>query len=134
MTVPAWVKPGLWGLVVGAVAWWAVLAWGFGWMSAGAAAQLASDKTDTALVAAMEPYCVARFEQQANAVDSWKALKKSAADYSQTDFIKKGGWVELPKQQLDPEVTGQVADQGAMQLLALKSLDGVQLSSLNVKQ
>jgi len=133
MTIPTWVKPGAWGAVLGAVAWWAVLAWGFGWVSAGTAMQTASDQTEAALVAAVAPYCVSRFEQQANAVDTWKALKKSANDYTQTDFLRKGGWVELPGQKLPADVVGQVADHCATQLLALKQLDGVQLSSLNLK-
>ena len=33
MNIPSWIKPGIWGAVLGAVAWWGVLSWGFGWMS-----------------------------------------------------------------------------------------------------
>jgi len=129
MNIPSWIKPGIWGAVLGAVAWWGVLSWGFGWMSAGGAKQLADDQTQTAVVAAATPYCVARFEQQPNAVASWQALKKNEADYNQSDYVKKGGWVALPTEKPDSDMTDAVADACAKQLLALKQLNGVKLSS-----
>ena len=109
MKIPSWVKPGIWGMGLGAAAWWAVLAGGMGWMSGSAAKQLAENQTQPAVVAAATPYCVARFEQQSNAVTSWQALKKSASDYNQTDFVKKGGWATLSGQKLDSEITSAVA-------------------------
>jgi hypothetical protein len=130
MGIPSWVKPGIWGVVLGALAWWGVLSWGLGWVSAGTAKQLADNQTQAAVVAAASPYCVARFEQQPNAVASWQALKKSAADYDQSDYIEKGGWAALPNQKPDSDMTAAVADACATQLLALKQLDGVTLTSL----
>lgn len=130
MKIPSWIKPGAWGVAVGALAWWAVLAWGFGWVSAGSAKELAQNQTQAAVVATASPYCVARFERQANAVASWKALEKSAADYDQNSYLEKGGWVLLPKQNPDDNMTDAVADACATKLLALKRLDGVKLSSL----
>jgi hypothetical protein len=129
MKIPSWVKPGIWGVVLGAVAWWGVLFWGFGWMSAGGAQQLADNQTQTAVVAAATPYCVARFEQQPNAVASWQALKKSSDDYSQSDYLEKGGWATLSGQKPDSAITSAVADSCATQLLALSELNGVKLSS-----
>lgn len=130
MSIPAWVKPGAWGVVIGAFAWWAVLAFGFGWVSPGTARQRAENETQAAVVAAAAPDCVARFEHQANAVSSWKALQKSAADYDQNTYLEKGGWVVLPKQGPAAGMDDAVADSCATQLLALKQLDGVKLSSL----
>jgi hypothetical protein len=133
MTIPVWVKPGLWGVVIGALAWWAVLAWGFGWVSAGTAKQMADNQTQTAVVASLSPYCVSRFEQQSSAVTSWQALKKAADNYNQDDFIQKGGWVSLPGQKLNADTASAVADACATKLLALKQIGGVKLSSLNTK-
>jgi len=130
MKIPLWVQPGLWGVVIGALVWWAVLAWGFGWVSAGAAQQTADNQSQAAVVASLSPYCVSRFEQQANAVTSWQALKKAANDYNQDDYIKKGGWVELPGQKLGDGTASAVADDCATKLLALKQINGVKLSSL----
>ncbi|HLI12856.1 MAG TPA: hypothetical protein VKY65_14785 [Alphaproteobacteria bacterium] len=129
MKVPSWVKPGIWGIIIGAIGWWIVLAYGFGWMSAGTAKQMADNQAQSAVVAAVTPYCVQRFEQQPNAVTAWKALKKSADNYNQSDFVQKGGWVALPGQKLSDDVTGGIANACATQLLALKELDGVKLSS-----
>jgi hypothetical protein len=129
MKVPSWVKPGIWGVIVGALAWWAVLGYGFGWESAATAKERADDQTQTAVVAVATPDCVARFEKQANAVASWRALKKSADNYDQSDFMEKGGWVVLPKQTPDSDYTGAVADACASQLLALKQLNGTKLTT-----
>ena len=130
MKIPSWVKPGIWGVVVDALAWWAVLGWGFGWISAQTAKQLADDETRTQVIAVASPYCVTRFEQQANAVASWQALKKSADDYDQDEFVKKGGWVVLPNTNGLSDLNDAVADSCASDLLALKQLNGVALSSL----
>jgi hypothetical protein len=127
--IPSWVKPGIWGVVIGAVAWWAVLFWGFGWMSSGSAKQLADNRTQTAVVAAATPYCVTRFEQQTGAVASWQALKKSAADYNQNDYVEKGGWATMTDQKPGSGITSAIADACATQLLALKELNGVKLSA-----
>jgi hypothetical protein len=129
MKVPSWVKPGIWGMVIGAAAWWVVLAGGLGWMSGTAAKQFADNQTLAAVVATATPYCVARFQQQPNAVTSWQALKKSAADYNQTDYVIKGGWAKLSGQKPDSDFSAAVADSCATQLLALTKIDGVNLSS-----
>jgi hypothetical protein len=130
MTIPSWVKPGVWGLVLGALAWWGVLFWGFGWVSAQNAHQLADDQARAAVVAVASPYCATRFEQQANAVASWQALKKSADDYNQGDYIEKGGWAAISGTKPASDFTDAVADACATQLLALKTLDGVTLSTV----
>jgi len=129
MAIPSWVKPGAWGVALGALAWWAVLSLGFGWMSPGAAKNLADNQTQTAVVSAATPYCVARFEQQANAVASWQALKKSGDDYDEGDYISKGGWATVPGQEPDSDTTSAIANACATKLLALTELDGTKLSS-----
>lgn len=130
MKLPSWLKPAGWGVVLGAIAWWIVLAWGFGWVSAGAAERMAADRTQTAVVAAVTPYCVARFEQQPNVLASWKALKKSAEGYNQGDFLVKGGWAALPSLKLDTDTANAIAGACADKLLALKQIGGVSVSSL----
>ncbi|HKT19237.1 MAG TPA: hypothetical protein VJR47_14410 [Stellaceae bacterium] len=129
MSIPSWVKPGAWGVVLGALAWWIVLSFGFGWMSPGAAKTLADNQIQTAVVAAATPYCVARFEHQANAVASWQALKKSGDDYDEGDYIAKGGWATVPGQTPDSDITSAIANSCATKLLALTELDGTKLSS-----
>jgi hypothetical protein len=129
MTIPSWLKPAGWGVVLGAVAWWIALAWGFGWMSPGTAAKMAADQSRDAVVAAASPYCVSRFEKQPNVLASWKSLKSSADNYNQGDFLQKGGWVALPGQKYDSDTADAIANACATQLLALKELNGVKLTS-----
>lgn len=129
MRIPSWFKPAFWGAVLGAAAWWIVLATGLGWISSTAAKKLANDQTQAAVVAVASPYCVSRFEQQPDAVKSWQALKKSAADYDQNDFIVKGGWSALPGQKVDPAIATAIAGACATDLLSLKEINGVKLDS-----
>jgi hypothetical protein len=127
--IPEWIQPAFWGVIFGAVAWWGVLAWGLGWVSPGSASAMAQQQTQAAVVAAVSPYCLSRFEQQPNAAAVWKKLKASAANYNQDDFLVKGGWTALPGSKLDTDTARAVADNCATELLALKELGGVKLSS-----
>ncbi len=129
MKIPSWIKPAFWGLVVGAIAWWIVLAAALGWVSPTTATKMADNQVQTALVAFASPLCVSRFERQANAVSSWQALKKSAADYGQDDFIKKGGWSALPSQKIDSDTANAIASSCATTLLSLKEINGVKLDT-----
>jgi hypothetical protein len=59
MNGQAWIKPGVWGVVVGAVGAMIVgFSWG-GWVTGGTANKLASDRAEMAVVAAYTPVCVA---------------------------------------------------------------------------
>ncbi|MGH7034214.1 MAG: hypothetical protein ACREFL_10830 [Stellaceae bacterium] len=131
MTIPSWVKPSAWGVVLGALAWWAVLGFGLGWMGPGTAKSLADNQVQAAVVAASTPYCVSRFERQPSALASWQALKKSAGDYDGNDYIVKGGWATVPGQTPDSDITSAIADACATRLLALTELNGTKLSSAN---
>ena len=129
MQIPSWIKPGLWGVALGAVVWWGVLAWGLGWISPAAARQQADNQTQAAVVAVAAPDCITRFEHQADAVSSWHALQKSANNYNQDEYIEKGGWAAVPDQKSDSDIVDAVADACATQLLKLKQLNGVTLTS-----
>ena len=129
MSLPSWLKPGFFGLILGAGAWWIVLGAGLGWVSPSAAQKMADAQTQAAVVAIAAPDCVTRFEKQTNAVASWQALKKSADDFNQTDFIEKGGWLTAPGLKINPDFTDAVAGACATDLLALKTIDGVKLAS-----
>jgi len=122
----SWIEPVFWGIVAGSLGLWITLAFGFGWMSAGAAAKLSTQKARDAVVAYATPVCVARFEQQPNAVAAWETLKKTE-DWSRGDLIVKDGWVAEPSQKLDDDIANAVASNCAEKIMALKSLAGVQL-------
>ena len=95
MTVPTWVKPGVWGAVVGAVA---IMILGFsqmGWTTGSTAERLAKDRADAAVVAALVPFCVASAERDPNPANLAK-VKAESSSYSRADLISKAGWATMP--------------------------------------
>ena len=93
MQVP-WLKPALWGVIAGAVATMIVgFSW-LGWVLGSTAERMAAQRSDSAVIVALTPTCVAKFMQQPNAaakliefrkVDSWK----------QRQFVEDGGWATV---------------------------------------
>jgi hypothetical protein len=67
MQVPSAVKPACWGAVGGAIAL-AIIGfhWG-GWMTSHAAGKFADERADVAVVAALTPICVDKFQHDADA-------------------------------------------------------------------
>src|SRR6266851_8997870 len=66
MRIPVWVKPGVWGSVVGAIA---ISILGFsqmGWTTGGSADRMATERASAAVVAAFVPFCVAKAQQDAD--------------------------------------------------------------------
>jgi len=95
MNIPVEVKPALWGAVGGAIAAAIVgFSWG-GWVTGSTAETNALQRANAAVVAALAPVCVEKFQHATDATANLAALKK-ADSWSQGDFIEKGGWATLP--------------------------------------
>lgn len=91
MKMPVWTKPALWGAVAGAVA---ISAFGFtmgGWTTVAAAKK----DSDTALVAAMTPYCVDRAAADPNTV-ALMAEFNAATATNRVTVVEKAGWATIP--------------------------------------
>ncbi len=91
MNIPIETKPALWGAVGGAVA---LAIFGFnwgGWVTGGKAETMATTRADEAVVGALAPLCVGRFELAGDAAANREALKKTDA-WAQGDYVEKGGW------------------------------------------
>ena len=91
MRVPQWVKPGVWGAVLGAVAmmiigfsWW-------GWTLSSTAEQMAKERATAAVVALLTPICVESFMKQPDAMAKLTEFQQTAS-WRQTEFVEKGGW------------------------------------------
>ena len=69
-------------------------AWG-GWVTGGSAEATAAQRANAAVVVALAPVCVERF-QRANDVPANLAALKKVDAWSQGDFIEKGGWATAP--------------------------------------
>ena len=91
MRVSQWIKPGVWGAVIGAVAlmiigfsWW-------GWTLSSTAEHMATERANTAVVALLTPICVESFMKQPDAMAKLTEFHQTAA-WRQTEFIENGGW------------------------------------------
>jgi hypothetical protein len=91
MQVPAWTRPGSWGVVAGAVAMTIVGFWGLGWVTGGSAERLAQERTETAVVAALVPFCVAKAQQDAEQAKLTK-LYTETSGYGRTRLVSDAGW------------------------------------------
>ena len=68
--------------------------WG-GWVTGGRADTDATQRASTAVVAALAPVCVAKFQGTPEVVANLAALKK-VDSWAQGDFVEKGGWATVP--------------------------------------
>ncbi len=83
------------GAAVGAVATVIVgFNWG-GWVTGGTAKDMTQRSASTAVVAALSPICVDKFQRSADAAANPTELKKTST-YQQASPIEEGGWAVLP--------------------------------------
>lgn len=107
MNIPIATKPALWGIVGGAaLAAFIGFQWG-GWVTGGTSDLRAKQRADAAVVVALAPLCVERFQGSAEVASNLIALKK-VDSWSQGEFVEKGGWATLPGPTAGEQVT-QVA-------------------------
>jgi hypothetical protein len=108
-----WLKPGIWGAVIGVIGIMILGFWQFGWVLGSKADQMAQDRASTAVAEALAPVCAAKFYAQSDAPAKLADLKKLASDYDQRSFIEKGGWAvaavsNAPNYQLVSECTKRI--------------------------
>jgi len=83
------------GAAVGAVVTLIVgFNWG-GWVTGGTAKDMTQRSSTAAVIAALSPICVDKFQRSADAPANMAELKK-VSSYQQGTFIEKGGWATLP--------------------------------------
>jgi hypothetical protein len=68
--------------------------WG-GWVTGGTAKDMVQRSSSAAVIAALSPICVDKFQHSAEAAGNLIELKK-VSSYQQGTFIEKGGWATLP--------------------------------------
>jgi len=113
--VPEWVKPAVWGGIVGAVVI-AIVGFNAGWvLTSGAADEQAERRAQQAVITALTPVCVAQFKKvpKEAQVTHLAALEKEN-NWQQGDYIEKQGWATMPGSK---EPNDKVADACAEELL-----------------
>ena len=104
MNIPAETKPAVWGVIGGAVAAAIVgFTWG-GWVTGGTAESSATNRANSAVVAALAPVCADKFKHTADVAANLIALKKIDS-WSQGDYVEKGGWATSPGSNTPAQVT-----------------------------
>ena len=95
MTTPDWLKPGIYGAVLGAVVVSAIgFSWG-GWTTAGTANQMASTRAHDAVVAALVPVCVNMSSTDPDRTAKLATIK-AASSYDRQNALIKAGWATVP--------------------------------------
>ena len=94
MKVPAWVKPGVWGVIVGAIAIMIAGFWGLGWVTGGSANRMANDRAEAAVVDVLIPFCVAKAEHDPDQTRLTK-FKAEESSYSRTQMVSDAGWATM---------------------------------------
>ena len=93
--IPNWLKPGIYGAVVGALVLATVgFAWG-GWVTGATAQKMASDHARREVVAALVPICLDQSSQDPKVVETLAQLKDTRS-YQRRDLLMKTGWATMP--------------------------------------
>jgi hypothetical protein len=77
MKIHPGVKPAVWGAVAGAIALAVVGFSQLGWILGSTAEKIATQRAETAVVAALAPICVERFQQQTDAAAKLVAFNEA---------------------------------------------------------
>ena len=89
-------KPGIWGVVIGAAAISVVGFSSFGWTLGSTAERRAKEQAQHAVVAVLAPICVEKFQHQADAAVKLTEFKKVSSSWDRRSIIEKGGWATMP--------------------------------------
>ena len=86
-----WLKPAVWGAIIGSATTMIVgFSW-MGWVLGGTAERMAAERTNAAVVVALTPSCVSRFMQQPQAAAKLKELQATDS-WKQRELVEAGGW------------------------------------------
>ena len=93
--IPNWLKPGIYGAVVGALVLTTVgFAWG-GWVTGATATKMAADHARREVVAALVPICLDQSSQDPKVMETLAQLKDTRS-YQRSDLLMKTGWATMP--------------------------------------
>ena len=113
--IPEWVKPAVWGGIVGAVVI-TIVGFSADWIvTSGAANKQAERRAEQAVIAALTPVCVAQFKKMAKEKQATHlAALQDKSSWQRGDYIEEQGWATMPGSK---EPNDEVADACAEELL-----------------
>jgi hypothetical protein len=89
------VKPAIWGGIAGAIAISVIGFSQFGWTLGSTAERMARERAQSAVVEALTPICVEKFQRQADAPAKLAEFSKIST-WDRRSVIEKGGWATIP--------------------------------------
>ena len=96
MQVPVSIKPAVWGAVFGAVGITIVgFSW-LGWTLGHTTTRLVAEGRESAVIAALTPFCVSSYLKQPDAARQLALLRADTSSYTQRDLIEKAGFATMP--------------------------------------
>jgi hypothetical protein len=113
MHVPVWIKPAVWGAVFGAVGMMIVGFYWMGWTLGHTTTRLVAEGSESAVIAALTPFCVANYLKQPDAAMKLALLREDTSMYTQRDIIEKAGFATMPRKHRAPFGTGGRLRDGA---------------------
>jgi hypothetical protein len=93
MQIPTWIKPAITGGIVGAIA---ITIFGFsqgGWMLGSSAEKMAEQRSASAVIDALVPFCVSESKEDPA---QYAQLDAITSTYDRRDFIMEAGWATTP--------------------------------------
>ena len=96
MHVPVWIKPAVWGAIFGAMG---IMIIGFSWMGwnlGHTTKRLVLEGSESAVLAALTPFCVANYMKQPDAAKELASLREDTSSYTQRERIEKAGFATMP--------------------------------------
>lgn len=95
MNTPEWLKPGIYGALIGAVfVGVAGFTWG-GWVTSGTANERAMAMSRDDVVASMVPVCLDMARSDPTRADKLETIR-GASTYQRRDAIMAAGWATMP--------------------------------------
>jgi hypothetical protein len=95
MNIPEWVKPGVYGAVIGAVVIGvAGFSWG-GWVTGGTAREMATTMARDDVVASMVPVCLDLARSDPNRAERLETIR-AASTYQRRNAVMATGWATVP--------------------------------------
>ena len=96
MNIPHWVKPGIFGAVIGAAL---VGIAGFsvgGWVTEGSATQMANAISHNNVIAALVPVCVANSQMDTDRDAKLETILAASSSYQRRNALMESGWATVP--------------------------------------
>ncbi|MEM9843271.1 MAG: hypothetical protein AAF965_00590 [Pseudomonadota bacterium] len=95
MTTPEWLKPGIYGALIGAAFVGIVgFSWG-GWVTGSSAEKMASEMAEDSVIAALVPFCLERSRTDNERIAKLATIREESS-FKRRDAVMETGWATMP--------------------------------------